>query len=651
MGDVEKDGDEPDDYQSEIQKLQTRFGSVSPSKSAARGEGQTPGFQKDGFWSWVACFCATMNQLLIFGTVNVYSLFLVKFVKEFGCSTAEAAWLGSMTFGLMKLLGPLSSSLNIHLNNRVVMILGAVLCTLSFLASSFAPNFMTLFGTLCVPFATGAAFTITPSVVVPVIYFRQHQSVAMGIVASGSSLGMLILAPVVQIMLDALNWRIMFRIHAGALSFLIFLNFFIKPVKRQKPISDNKKPFCASMIEDLTLWKNRVFLLWAFSMAIVYFGYQIPNMLLVSYAGFLGISASRASYIVMAMGGATTVSRLITGKILTCQLLSRLHFKQTIFVVMGTSYLLLAHVTTIEGLYVFAVVRGLLDGAHIVMLPMLTASMVGQNKALLGWGYIAGAISITYTIGPPIAGYLKDVTGNYKMPFTVAGLPMIASGLLLFWLPWAQRTEKTESLADIISIHDRLDEVKSDETISKRRHTISKVFPYPVIRELELMPLDVPDIVKSPPTSIKHTPSFKPKRKKFNLVQKSASLPETRDIPVFGNKTPKVKSEPLISFKDGSLELLAEGSSTKKRLQLEEDVDFLSWRSPLNPDTGSFSTHPAGSTEEREPPQIQQRPASSRRASGPLSVTCVESTSIYSKVSDYFSEKSGEDDIQVNIRF
>ncbi|XP_012946823.1 monocarboxylate transporter 5 [Aplysia californica] len=98
--------------------------------------------KKDGGWSWVACLCAFTDQLFIFGTLNVYSLFLVKFQAEFDCSTGEGAWLGSMTMGLMKLFGPLSSSLIMRLGNRCVMMLGAFLCGAAILGSSFAPDFL-----------------------------------------------------------------------------------------------------------------------------------------------------------------------------------------------------------------------------------------------------------------------------------------------------------------------------------------------------------------------------------------------------------------------------------------------------------------------------------------------------------------------------
>ncbi|KAH9512874.1 hypothetical protein Btru_036839 [Bulinus truncatus] len=93
--DKEDETDRPGDFKKEFEQLNTDFQSVhgTPSFPAEEQKGNV---QKDSVWAWVACCCAVMNQLLIFGTLNVYSLFLVKFQKEFHCSTGEAGFLNSL---------------------------------------------------------------------------------------------------------------------------------------------------------------------------------------------------------------------------------------------------------------------------------------------------------------------------------------------------------------------------------------------------------------------------------------------------------------------------------------------------------------------------------------------------------------------------
>ena len=47
---------------------------------------------------------------------------------------------------------------------------------------------------------------------------------------------------------------------------------------------------------------------------------------------------------------------------------------------------------------------GLVDGCYVVLLPILTTSLVGLENSVLAWGFLIGTSSITFTLGPPVAG-------------------------------------------------------------------------------------------------------------------------------------------------------------------------------------------------------------------------------------------------------
>ena len=52
----------------------------------------------------------------------------------------------------------------------------------------------------------------------------------------------------------------------------------------------------------------------------------------------------------------------------------------------------------------YVVVVGLVDGCYVVLLPILTTSLVGIENSVLAWGFLIGTSSITFTLGPPVAG-------------------------------------------------------------------------------------------------------------------------------------------------------------------------------------------------------------------------------------------------------
>lgn len=124
----------------------------------------------------------------------------------------------------------------------------------------------------------------------------------------------------------------------------------------------------------------------------------------VSYAEGLGISNERGSVLLMILGGATATGRICFGKIVQYGFINRLNMHQVSMIITGAGTMMLSLITSFGGLVVYVICIGLVDGCYVVLLPLLTATLVGEDKAVLAWGFLVGACSITFTIGPPVAG-------------------------------------------------------------------------------------------------------------------------------------------------------------------------------------------------------------------------------------------------------
>ncbi|XP_046570104.1 monocarboxylate transporter 10-like [Haliotis rubra] len=408
---------------------------------------------KDSPTAWILCVCAVFDQLFINGLINIYGVFYVKFVEEFGTTKAKAAWLGSLTYGMMKLFAPVVSILVRRYTNRMSMITGCAFCAVSVFSTSFVTNIDVMFVTFPFLYGIGFSLVINPVMVIANGYFDKYLGLATGLVCAGSSLGTITLAPVCQRLVDTVGWRMTFRYMTGAYIALCFLNLLIKPLPRgsQRPIDNISQPVIRGLIEDLKLWKNRVFVLWAVATAFVMFGYFIPNVHLVSYAMSQGISADTAAYLLMALGCATTIGRILSGKIVQYGFLNRLHLHQLTMIITGTAFMILPSIESFAGLLAYSIVLGLVDGCYVVLLPILTSSLIGADKAVLAWCFMSCVCSLTFTLGPPVSGFLCDMTGNYNVAFHIAGIPVILGAAILFFVPWAQRTSTTTNVMRVIS--------------------------------------------------------------------------------------------------------------------------------------------------------------------------------------------------------
>jgi len=400
------------------------------------------GVEKDSRSAWLACIAAYCIQIFVAGQLHVYGIFFAALLDDLQCSKGEAAWVGSMAYGLTMLLAPLSSVVINNWGSHVSVIIGSTICTLSLIVSSYAPNVNVLFFTFSGLYGLGNALAYQPTMTIAGDYFEKYLTVALGIMVAGTSTGTVVLSPITQALIDSLGWRGAMRVMSIFAASGVLSGYVFKPKGKRphNPIRDIKKSPARRLIKDLHLWKNRAYLLWVIGITLAMFGYYIPYVHLVSHCKDLGISADSASLLMMVLGGSTGIGRIMFGKIVDMGLMDRLHMHQLSLLITGTGAMILPLITAYWGLMIYVICAGLVDGCMVVLLPVLTTTLIGAENKVTAWGYLTCVSAITFTLGPPTAGWLYDVTGSYNIAFHIAGVPIILGAVIFFFIPWAQRT-------------------------------------------------------------------------------------------------------------------------------------------------------------------------------------------------------------------
>ncbi|XP_060079659.1 monocarboxylate transporter 3-like [Ylistrum balloti] len=401
--------------------------------------------KKDSRYSWFVCACGFVMQVFILGVHHAFGVFFVEFIKEFKVSKSQAAWVGSVAYGLSMTFGPVVGILLKRWGNRKVMMTGAFICAISIFASSFVVRLSQLFGTFSLMYGIGTCMCTQPTMTIGPTYFDRHLSVAIGLMTAGSSVGTLVMAPLSQCLIDNIGWRNTFRVFTGTCLCCALCGAFILPLDGidKRPAMTSESVDISTfrrVLRELRLWKNRVFIVWTLSITSVMFGFYIPYVHLVSYAEDIGISPDQGSIFVMLLGASTAIGRISFGKIVQLGFLNRIHMHQISMVITGTGVMLLPMIKTFSGIVAYVIVVGLVDGCYVVLLPVLTTSLMGPENTVLAWCFLVGTSSITFTLGPPIAGALYDLLGSYDVAFHCAGIPVIGGAVILFFIPWAQRT-------------------------------------------------------------------------------------------------------------------------------------------------------------------------------------------------------------------
>ena len=138
---------------------------------------------------------------------------------------------------------------------------------------------------------------------------------------------------------------------------------------------------------------------------------------IVPHATDLGISATTAANILAAMGGALVTGSIVVGGI--ADRIGNRHALILCFVLMSVALFGFLTAREVWILLLFSIIMGFGAGGVSALHSPLVAELFGIRSH----GLILGTSNFCYNIGgavgPSIAGYIFDVSGNYQLAFKV----------------------------------------------------------------------------------------------------------------------------------------------------------------------------------------------------------------------------------------
>jgi len=234
---------------------------------------------------------------------------------------SSKAWVGSVGIALTFTLGPLTSALVNRLGCRLTGVIGGLSCVSSLLLSSLASSVYIMYITYSVLFGFGGSCLFVSSYVIISQHFETNRFIATGILASGTGLGVFIIAPILQALLDSFDWRKTYRITAGIISVVCVLCLTFVPVvtnlKKERNQAYNgegkelenqdeqeegttEKP---TKWMDFSVFKEKVYVILTLSFALALLGHHVPRLHLVRLC-YIPVYVDVSCY-VMSSGGSS----------------------------------------------------------------------------------------------------------------------------------------------------------------------------------------------------------------------------------------------------------------------------------------------------------------------------------------------------------
>lgn len=380
-----------------------------------------------------------LSLALAYGSWYAYSVFLVALLNEFGWSRSVLGGAFSVFAIVQGMANPLIGMLCDRVRPPAVVAIGSVALGIALYANSYIQTPWQLY----VGFGGCTALAVaccgwTPAVIQVQRRFHRQIGLALGVVSSGVGVGMLVVVPVCESLIEAHGWRTAFRV-LGIICTVCMLPaalFLLRetPVHlRPAPIQAGADTDPARALHSLTLRQAaRTTPFWL--MIGTFFCASLCSQTLhVHQVAFLvdhGVRAMVAASVVGVVGIASIVGKT-GGGWLSDRIEREVVYIGGITVLVGAagSLLLVGMRPTVWGAYAYAVMLGIGYAVNAALTPAMVADRFQGRHfgAIIGVGLFGSAAGSAF--GPWMGGYLHDLTGSYTLPFALAAASGVAAGI------------------------------------------------------------------------------------------------------------------------------------------------------------------------------------------------------------------------------
>uniref|UniRef100_A0A8C0NRD6 Solute carrier family 16 member 3 n=1 Tax=Canis lupus familiaris TaxID=9615 RepID=A0A8C0NRD6_CANLF len=396
-------------------------------------EGPTGIRAPDGGWGWAVLFGCFVITGFSYAFPKAVSVFFKELMREFGIGYSDTAWISSILLAMLYGTGPLCSVCVNRFGCRPVMLMGGLLASLGMVAASFCRSIIQLYLTTGVITGLGLALNFQPSLIMLNRYFNKRRPMANGLAAAGSPVFLCALSPLGQLLQDHYGWRGGFLILGGLLLNCCVCAALMRPLEAPVPGLGPVPQRPSRRLLDLSVFRDRGFLIYAVAASIMVLGLFVPPVFVVSYAKDLGVPDTQAAFLLTVLGFIDIFARPTAGFITGLKKVRPYSVYLFSFSMFFNGFTDLTGSTASDygGLVVFCIFFGISYGMVGALQFEVLMAIVGTQKFSSAIGLVLLLEAIAVLIGPPSGGKLLDATHVYQYVFILAGAEVLTASLVL----------------------------------------------------------------------------------------------------------------------------------------------------------------------------------------------------------------------------
>ncbi|KAK0498269.1 major facilitator superfamily domain-containing protein [Armillaria luteobubalina] len=386
-------------------------------------------FPDGGLRAWLVIVGTMCSMFSTFGFINAWGVFQAYYEETLlsDSDPSAIAWIGSIQYALVFMPGLVTGRMFDIGYFKVPFLLASILLVVAtFLVAECSQywHFLLCQG-VAIGMASGTIFG--PSVGVVGHWFRRRRGIAMGLIATGASIGGTVFPIVARRLINAVGFPWTMRI----IGFILVAGLGIANLTMKRRLPPVNSP---GGILNLRAFKSAPYAIWCLSTFVAFLGLYTVLIYISVSATVYGVSPDLAFYLVSIANASSGIGRIVSG--ICVDRLGALKLFRAYDDHCGSSHLCMAirtepscHDCRRSNLRVW-----FSSGAYIssFLIPMMELGEISDIGRRTGMAFTIAAFGAV--AGPPISGAINTATGNFEAMGYYAGSAIMLAVILMYFV-------------------------------------------------------------------------------------------------------------------------------------------------------------------------------------------------------------------------
>lgn len=363
----------------------------------------------------ITVLCGTLTSLVVIGLARLaYGIILPSMRTDLGLSYQQAGILSTVTalcYVCFVLIGGLAAT---RWGAKSSILLGMFTVVVGFLGLTVAGSFW-LIAILMGLLGIGAAFSFAPMVALLAAWFPDKRGLVIGFMSSGVGIGILVsglLVPFLFSTFGELGWRVSWGVFAGiALLVATLISLFVQNPPQTAASTGN-----LPSEEKWLIYRNPRVLIVAATYGIIGLGYIVQTVFMVSFMVESGYNESISGRYVAMMGMMSMAAGPLWGWVSDFWGRGNSLAISLFLVIVSMSLPLMGQ--TLPYFFFHFVVMGVSINGVFALVQASATDQVAPRYIPIAFSFATLFFAIGQFLGPAIAGWLIESTGNFTAAFT-----------------------------------------------------------------------------------------------------------------------------------------------------------------------------------------------------------------------------------------